>query len=95
MAFTWPRFEEPIPLTEGTSWTALFESYDQRNEVCYYVVSLHASGREPRRIMAQVDTGWAGDDWSTPEFAARIQRVIDWIARQGRSNTQYLGPLGR
>ena len=82
MTFTWPRFDKPIPLTERTSWTAVFESYDQRNEVCYYAVSLHGSAEGPRRIVARVDTGWAVEDWSTPDFTQRIQREISWIASQ-------------
>ena len=94
MAFEWPRYDEPIPIDETRSWTAKSESYDQRNDECYYIVSLHEAGQPVRRIMAKVDIGWAGDDWSTSEFSERVKGQIHWVAAAGRSNTEYRGPLG-
>jgi len=95
MTFTWPNFDEPKPIHGNISWTAIFESYDQRNEVAYYLMTLLEDGREPRHIMAQTDIGWAGDDWSSPEFALRIRSELDQVARRGDSNTRYLGSLAR
>jgi len=93
MDFTWPHFAEPAAIDEKRSWTAVFDSYDQRNDNGYYVVTLLEAGREPRRFMAQIDVGWAGDNWQTPAFAAGLKSRIDWVARQGKANTAYTGPL--
>ena len=68
-------------------------SYDQRNDNGYYIVTLIENGKEPRRFMAQVDVGWAGDDWTAPTFAARLRNSIDSVAREGTTNTSYSGPL--
>lgn len=93
MGFAWPRFDEPVAIDERRSWTAAFDSYDQRNESGYYAVTLLEAGREPRRFMAQIDMGWAGDDWTTPEFVSGVRSRIGWVAREGEANTAYSGPL--
>lgn len=51
--FTWPRFAEPVVIDATRSWTATFDSYDQRNDNTYYIVTLMEAGREPRRFMAR------------------------------------------
>lgn len=91
--FTWPRFAEPVVIDATRSWTATFDSYDQRNDNTYYIVTLMEAGREPRRFMAQLDVGWAGADWTTPAFTSNLKAQIDWVARQGATNTRYSGPL--
>lgn len=93
MGFAWPCFAEPVAIDETRAWTAVFDSYDQRNDNGYYVVTLLEAGREPRRFMAQVDVGWAGEDWQAPAFASGLRSRIDWVARQGKANTAYPGPL--
>lgn len=93
MGFHWPAFPEAAAIDASRSWTATFDSYDQRNDNCYYIVTLLESGKEPRRFMAQVDVGWAGDVWTAPEFAARLRERIGWVARDGATNTSYSGPL--
>ena len=93
MEFKWPSFTEPVVIDPLRSWTAAFDSYDQRNDNCYYIVTLRENDQAPRRFMAQVDVGWAGDDWTSPEFAARLREGIGWVAREGTSNTSYSGPL--
>ncbi|GEM_PF-2371922 len=93
MDFVWPNFDEPVVIDGTRSWTARFDSYDQRNDNGYYVITLLEEGRELRRIMAQIDVGWAGSDWRGPAFAAAIRTRIGWVAREGISNTDYSGPL--
>jgi hypothetical protein len=93
MEFAWPCFAEPVVIDSSRSWTAAFDSFDQRNDNCYYIVTLLASGMPPQRFMAQIDVGWAGDDWTIPEFAARLRERIGRVAREGISNTSYGGPL--
>lgn len=93
MEFIWPAFVEAVVIDFSRSWTAAFDSYDQRNENCDYIVTLFENGKASRRFMAQVDVGWAGDDWTTPEFASRLRELIGWVARDGETNTSYSGPL--
>lgn len=93
MEFNWPCFAEPVAIDNSRSWTAKFDSYDQRNDNCYYIVTLLASGKLPQRFMAQVDVGWAGNDWTVPEFATRLRDRIGWVVRDGTTNTSYSGPL--
>jgi hypothetical protein len=93
MEFQWPAFAEAVVIDPSRSWTAAFDSYDQRHDNCYYIVTLCENGKAPRRFMAQVDVGWAGDDWTTPEFTSRLRERIDWVARAGATNTSYSGPL--
>jgi hypothetical protein len=81
MAFTYPQFDEP-------TWSATFDSYDQRNDDVYYVITLKESGK---RIMGQVSIAWAGDDWNTPEFTQRLRDDLARIAASGQSNTSHTG----
>lgn len=90
MSFSWPQFPSPIPLGDGRSFTAVFDSYDQRNEECYYRVTLYTDDASST-FMAQVGTEWAGDDWSTPEFSRQLLDGIRRVAASGRSNTGYAG----
>ncbi len=90
MSFTFPEFSEPVALPQGGSWTAVFDSYDQRNEDAYYWITLHG-GDAPVTFMAQAPLYWAGDDWTTPEFRARLQSELALVAKGGRSNTGYTG----
>lgn len=92
MSFSFPEFSEPVALADGRRWTAAFDSYDQRNEDVYYVITLHADG-EPVRFMAQAPLYWAGEDWSTPEFRTRLESELALVAKQGQSNTPYAGTM--
>lgn len=93
MAFTFPQFGEPIPVDVQRSWTASFDSYDQRNDDVYYVVTLHEAGREVGRFMVQVGLHWAGDDWTGPDFVERLRKEIHRAAATGKTNTSYTGSL--
>jgi hypothetical protein len=87
--FTFPAFSEPTPIDAKRSWTATFDSYDQRNEDCYYVVTLSTG----ERFMVQVALYWAGDDWSGPGFAERLKQEIHKVAATGKTNTSYTGAM--
>ncbi len=93
MEFRWPNFDEVMELDGSRTWTAAFDSYDQRNENCYYIITLHEKGKPSRRYMAQIDVGWAENDWRVPSFAARLKDRLEWLARAGATNTNYNGPL--
>jgi hypothetical protein len=94
MSFTMPEFQQPITIDAQRSWTASFVSYDQRNEDVYYWVTITEDGREVARFMVQVGLHWAGDDWTGPEFLARLQGRIHDVAVTGKANTSYAGPMG-
>ena len=91
MTFVFPRFDEPTAIDPRRSWTATFDSYDQRNDDAYYVVSVRQDTREVTRFVAQVWLHWAGDDWTGPEFVERLRREVHAVASTGRTNTPYLG----
>lgn len=80
MAFTYPQFNEP-------TWSAKFDSYDQRNDDVYYIITLP----DGKRFMAQVSVAWAGDDWTTPEFTERLRKELERIAATGTTNTTHRG----
>lgn len=93
MSSEFPEFDEPIAIDARRSWTARFDSYDQRQEDCYYAVALHQDGREVARFMAEVSLHWAGDDWSAAEFVERLRQELQDVAVQGKTNTTYQGSL--
>jgi len=95
MEFRFPEYAEPTPIDPAHSWTATFESYDQRNDDAYYVVTIHEGGAPIARFMVQVWLSWAGDDWSRPEFAERLRREIHEAAVTGKTNTSYIGAMAR
>lgn len=68
MSFTWPQYVNE-PLDGGRTWSAKFDGYDQRNEGCYYVITLS----DGTSFMAQVGTEFAGDDWTKPEVLAELR----------------------
>lgn len=90
MSFTWPQYTNE-PLDDGRMWSAKFDSYDQRNEDCYYVVTLS----DGTTFMAQVGTEFAGDDWNKPEVLNELRARIARIAATGKTNTSYRGPVMR
>lgn len=93
MSFSFPQFDTPNPLAGGSSWVAVFDSYDQRNDDVYYVIIVRDGQREVARFMAQVGLWWAGNDWTGPGFVERLRKELEPIASSGRSNTSYRGSL--
>jgi hypothetical protein len=93
MSFSWPVFSDPVPLSGGRTWTAQFESYDQRNDDCYYAVTVHEGDRVIGRFMVQVGLWWAGNDWTGPEFVERLAKELGQVAATGHTNTTYTGSL--
>jgi hypothetical protein len=82
MSFTFPPFSEPTPIDAGRSWTATFDSFDQRNDEAY-VVTVREAGREDARFMAQIGLYWAGDDWTGPGFVPRLRDELRRVAATG------------
>lgn len=91
MSFTWPEFEDKQSLDGSRSWTAKFDSYDQRNEDCYYGVRIFDGEQSTGEFMVRVGTEFAGDDWSGPEFVTELRSRIARVAATGKTNTDYTG----
>ncbi|MBI2565916.1 MAG: hypothetical protein HYV63_02635 [Candidatus Schekmanbacteria bacterium] len=85
-----PDFPEPRAIDARRSWTARFDSYDQRNEDFYYAIELQEAGRRAALIMAKVASPLS--DRSTPAFVDEIARDLARVAAGGKSNTAYRGP---
>jgi hypothetical protein len=95
MSFTFPRFDRPTAIDATRSWTADFDSYDQRNDDCYYRVTIREGDREVARFHVVIALDWAGDDWTGPEFATRLREEIHKVANDGKPNTAYDGAMLR
>lgn len=91
MAFQWPELTTRQRLDDLRSWTASFDSYDQRTENVYYRVRLYRGTEALRDFMVVVDTTWCGDDWTTPSFLPELTRRIAECAADGKANTDYRG----
>ncbi|MCO4770838.1 MAG: hypothetical protein KDA24_12470 [Deltaproteobacteria bacterium] len=77
---SFPQFVA-VPLSDGRTWSARFDSYDLRTDTAYYRVTV----RGKRSFMAAVDGGQGTPDREglRAEVAAR--------AEEGVSNTEYSG----
>jgi hypothetical protein len=95
MPFSFPDFFEPTPIDTSRSWTATFDSYDQRNDHAYYVVALCEDGAEVARFIVQVWLSPAGDDWTEPIFVPWLRDEIQRVAAAGKTNTSYTGTMSR
>jgi hypothetical protein len=93
MSFAFPEFSEPNDLDAQRSWTAIFDSYDQRNDDAYYRVRICDGDLEAAPFMVQVGLYWAGDDWTLPSFGERLQQELHRVAVTGVTNTSYTGSM--
>ena len=87
---SWPQFHgEALP--DGRTWSATFDSYDERHDDVYYVVTL-SDGTE---LMAQVSATFSSDAWIDAEVRDTLRARIGQVAATGKSNTDYRGPVLR
>jgi hypothetical protein len=93
MAFNWPQFSDKQPLDGKRAWTAKLDSYDQRSDDCYYVVSVWNGEQAGASFMAKIGLAWVGDDWSEPAFSTRLREELANVARGGVTNTDYRGSV--
>jgi hypothetical protein len=91
MEFEFPEYETKQPLPDGRSWTAMFDSWDEFRDNCYYKVKLYEGDTVLGQFMVQVVTGWAGDNFDVPTFEPELRRRIAELAATGQPNTEYLG----
>ncbi len=86
----WPHYSIPTPLDDHTSWTAVFDSYDQRNENCYYCITVHTKNAPPISFMACLDYSWAVDGMGDAEVENGLRTRLTEIAQSGKTNTNYV-----
>jgi len=87
---SWPEFNNE-PLVDGRTWSATFESYDERHDDVYYVVTL-SDGTD---LMAQCSATFSSDAWIETEVRDTLRERIGRVAATGKSNTDYRGPVLR
>src|SRR6185312_11019748 len=90
MSLAWPTFSLE-PLDDGRTWSATFESYDERHDDVYYVVTL-SDGTD---LMAQCSTTFSSNAWIETEVRDTLRERIGRVAATGKSNTDYRGPVLR
>jgi len=93
MTSYFPAFDEPTPIDADRSWTAAFDSYDQRNEDAYYRATILDGDREIAHLMVVISLYPAGDDWRGPGFIELLRRGIHEVVVSGESNTTYRGRM--
>jgi hypothetical protein len=89
--FEWPQFPQKVFIDGSRAWTATFDSYDQRNDDCYYRVKLYAGELLQAQFVVKADIGWAGEDWTGSDFTERLRAAIGAVAATGQTNTGYAG----
>jgi len=85
----YPQFRDQQWLDSSHTWTAVFDSYNQRTEDLYYAVDRYENGRLVDHLTAELDAWRGGMAWTLPVFAEMLRREIEDIARSGASNTEY------
>lgn len=90
--YQFPELNEPQRLGWRVIWTAQFESYDQRSDDIYYVVTRRDGSEEPVRFIVRV---WARPDlpWDRPAFAESLRQDLAQVAATGQTNTSYTGKM--
>jgi hypothetical protein len=87
---TWPEFTDE-PMDDGRRWSATFDSYDERKDTAYYVVTLS----DGTSFMAAVSAMLSTDKWDEAEARTTLQSRIAQVAATGQANTTYRGPVMR
>lgn len=86
----WPEFTQPTAIGADRSWTARFESFDQRNDDCYYEITLWMRGAPEKTIWGRVTVGYGR---TNEETETSIRRDLHRIAASGAANTEYTGSM--
>ncbi|MCX6559914.1 MAG: hypothetical protein NTZ26_05305 [Candidatus Aminicenantes bacterium] len=90
---SWPQFPRPTKLGDGRSWTAAFESFDQRNEDVYYYILVSEEGRDPNGFFVRVTVPPEGEESAGPALRGFLRQELHRLADEGRANTEYKGSL--
>lgn len=82
-------FADPITLADGRTWTARFDSFDQRTDCCYYGLAV-TGPTGTSRFVVRVDIWWSESDVE-PKYRERLQDELSALARKGHTNTEWKG----
>jgi hypothetical protein len=86
MAKPFPQFTEPIPLPDGASWTAEFDSYDQRTDSAYYCIT--RTGKEGGGVQL-----WARVHCDGVPNEEQLRTDVGDVAASGEANTDHKGSM--
>jgi hypothetical protein len=86
-----PRFDSPQLLADGRTWTAKFDTFNERTYDIYYIIHVTGLDGSDTRIVAQLS--W-DDGKPTDDDAAAIERALANIAETGVTNTTNQGYYG-
>jgi hypothetical protein len=87
MPFNWPNYESEA-LGDGRTWSGTFESFEQRNDVAYYEITIHDGGRgDWPPFTVAVGTGLIPDsEFGKPDFPATLREYVVLVAKEGHTN---------
>lgn len=77
-----PQFDAPESLPDGASWTAEFDSYDQRTESAYYCIRRLDAAGQKTELWARVHCNGVPDD-------KQLHADVKDVAERGESNTSH------
>ena len=86
----WPEFPEAISLEGDRAWTARYDSWDERNDDVYYLVTIREAKSAPRRFMASISSVGV-DALESSALLASVRDQLQRIATNGVANTSYKG----
>jgi hypothetical protein len=90
MSTDWPEFANE-KLDDGRRWSATFDSYDQRKDTVYYVVTLS----DGTSFMVAVSALLSTEQWNDEEARTTLGARLGRVAATGQTNTSYRGPVMR
>ena len=93
MDSNWPDFTDER-LDAQRTWSARFDSYNQRTDDVYYRVTIKDGGSEGAPFMVEAGVAWLGD-LQGPQFVEKLRGQIRDLAAAGKANTDYEGPVLR
>jgi hypothetical protein len=85
------RVQERVPIDGRYSWTATFDSYDQRNDHIYYIVVTWQGESEFTRFRVRIWPRW-DEDSARPGFVESLRQDLHKSAIADRTNTSYVDP---
>ena len=85
MDSNWPDFTDER-LDAQRTWSARFDSYNQRTDDVYYRVTIKEGGSEGAPFMVEAGVAWLGD-LQGPQFVEKLRGQIRDLAAAGKANT--------
>jgi hypothetical protein len=77
----WPEFSDPQPLDDGRTWTARFDSWNERLDDIYYLATVDGTS-----FMVQL---YISVDFRLPVFPELLRRGLGAQAATGSTNTEH------